>query len=101
MAKKTAKRYSDEEKKTILDFIEAQGRGGQTKAVKKFKVTPATLSAWKKKAGGGGSVKTSSSGASKELKALAEMASLLKEISATEAKLVGLNKRYKILKKSL
>jgi len=36
MANKKAMRYTDEKKEQILDFIEAQGRGGQTKAVKKF-----------------------------------------------------------------
>ena len=48
-AKAKAKRYTDAQKKEILDFIEAKGRGGQTIAVKKFKVTAATIGSWKKK----------------------------------------------------
>ncbi len=59
-AKKTAptkksavkgKRYTDQEKAEILAFVEAQGRGGQTAAVKKFGVSALTISTWRKKAG--------------------------------------------------
>lgn len=54
-AKRTVKRYTEEQKSEILSFIEKfnteNGRGGQTAAVKKFKVTPMTLSAWNKKSG--------------------------------------------------
>jgi transposase-like protein len=54
-AKRTVKRYTEEEKSEIFAFIEKfnaeNGRGGQTAAVKKFKVTPMTLSAWNKKSG--------------------------------------------------
>ena len=54
-AKRTIKRYTEEQKAEILAFIEKfnadNGRGGQTAAVKKFKVTPVTLSAWNKKTG--------------------------------------------------
>ena len=54
-AKRTVKRYTEEQKAEIFSFIEKfnaeNGRGGQTAAVKKFKVTPMTLSAWNKKSG--------------------------------------------------
>lgn len=54
-AKKTAKRYTEEQRTEILAFIEKfnaeNGRGGQSAAVKKYKVTPLTLSAWSKKNG--------------------------------------------------
>jgi len=101
-AKKKAKRYSEAEKKEILDFIEAQGRGGQTKAVKKFKVTAATIASWKKKAGGDvvGNGR-SSSGTSKEQKILAELSSTLTEIEATKDKLTKLEKHYQKLKSRL
>lgn len=50
-------RYTDAQKKEILDFINqynaTNGRGGQSAAAKKFGVTPITLSAWTKAAGGG------------------------------------------------
>ncbi|MDB4578438.1 hypothetical protein N9105_03930 [Akkermansiaceae bacterium] len=93
-AKAKAKRYTDAQKKEILDFIEAEGRGGQTKAVKKFKVTAASISSWKKKASGGSSKIAGSRGSSKELKALQELASLLAEIEKTEAHLATLQKKY-------
>ena len=54
-AKRTVKRYTEEEKSEILAFVEKfnaeNGRGGQTAAVNKYKVTPMTLSAWNKKSG--------------------------------------------------
>ncbi|MGJ8695801.1 MAG: hypothetical protein ACSHYF_05745 [Verrucomicrobiaceae bacterium] len=90
--KAKAKRYSDAQKKEILDFIAAEGRGGQTKAVKKFSVTAATINSWKKKAGG---ISTIAGGASsKELKALQELTSLAAEIANTEAHLANLQKKY-------
>ena len=55
-AKKAAstkgKRYTAEEKAEVLAFAEAQGRGGQGAAAKKFKISPLTISTWKKAAGG-------------------------------------------------
>lgn len=93
MAKAKAKRYTDAQKKEILDYIVAQGRGGQTKAVKKFKVTAATIATWKKKAGGGSSSKASGA-SSKELKAVEELATLIREIAKTEAHLASLKKKY-------
>jgi transposase-like protein len=60
-AKKAAKkgdrgvRYSPEEKKSVIDFVEAynakNGRGGQNQAAKKYKVSVLTVSAWLKAAG--------------------------------------------------
>lgn len=54
-AKKTIKRYTEEQKSEILAFIEKynadNGRGGQTVAIKKFGVTAASLSSWGKKSG--------------------------------------------------
>lgn len=102
MAKKKAKRYTDAEKKEILDYIVAQGRGGQTKAVKKYKVTAATIAAWKKKSGGGISTsKRGGSGSSKELKAVEELANLIREINKTEAHLANLKKKYAKAKSKL
>ncbi|MEY5012770.1 MAG: hypothetical protein RLY69_485 [Verrucomicrobiota bacterium] len=48
-------RYTPEQKKEIVDFVkqynEAKGRGGQSAAVSKFKVTPISIGAWLKAAG--------------------------------------------------
>ena len=95
MAKKKAKRYSDAKKEEILKFIESKGRGGQAAALKKFQVTAATISSWKKK-----KVKTKvgSSNTSTELTVVKELIKITTEIDATKVKLEDLKKRHKILK---
>ena len=99
-AKSKAKRYTDDKRKEILDFIVAQGRGGQTKAVKKYKVTAATIAAWKRSAGDA-SVPATLKGGSNELKTVRELEKLLNEIVSTETKLDELRKRYKKVKAKL
>lgn len=51
----TGVRYTETQKKEVVDFVSqynsANGRGGQSVASKKFKVTPLTISAWLKSAG--------------------------------------------------
>ena len=51
----TGIRYSDAQKKEVVDFVieynSANGRGGQSAAAKKFKITPLTISAWIKASG--------------------------------------------------
>ena len=94
--KAKAKRYTPGQKDEILAFIKKAGRGGQTKAVAKFGVTAATLSAWKKKAKGAVKAPRAprATGASKELRAIEELRGLLKEMAATEAKLDKLKAAY-------
>ena len=47
----TGKRYSDAQKKQILDFVAAQGRGGISAATRKYGVSYIALKRWM---GGGG-----------------------------------------------
>ena len=51
----TGVRYTDEQKKEVVDFVidynATHGRGGQSVASKKFKVTPLTVAAWIKASG--------------------------------------------------
>jgi len=51
----TGVRYTDAQKKEIVNFVaqynQTNGRGGQSAASKKYKVTPLTISAWLKAAG--------------------------------------------------
>lgn len=53
----TGVRYTDAQKKEVVDFVAqyntANGRGGQSAAAAKYKVTPLTISAWIKALGGG------------------------------------------------
>jgi len=105
--KAKAKRYTPAQKGEILAFIKKAGRGGQTKAVAKFGVTAATLSAWKKKATGAAKVAVRSAksprvtGASRELRAIEELRGLLQEMAATEAKLDKLKAAYAKAKSKL
>lgn len=85
----TGARYTDSQKKEILKFIEdynaKNGRGGQSAAVKKYKVTPLSIGAWLKKAG-------SEKGATKAVK----VAKVAKEASANKgAKAVKIVKAAK------
>jgi hypothetical protein len=48
----TGKRYTDDQKKVILDFVKAEGRGGITRATKKFGVSYIALARWMKGKGG-------------------------------------------------
>jgi len=51
----TGVRYTDAQKKEVVDFVlqynATNGRGGQSKAAKKFKTTPLTIATWIKAAG--------------------------------------------------
>ena len=51
----TGVRYTDAQKKEVVDFVSQynskNGRGGQSAASNKFKVTPLTISAWIKASG--------------------------------------------------
>lgn len=49
----TGKRYTDEQKKTILDFVNSRGRGGISAATRKFGVSYIALKRWM----GGGSAR--------------------------------------------
>ena len=99
--KKKAKRYTAKQKKEILNFIDSQGRGGQTKAVAKYGVTAATIASWRKKQGASPVTSGRNGGSSKELRAIEELARIIKEINATEAKLAKLKTSYKKAKAKL
>ena len=107
--KKQAKRYSPDQKKKILDFIDQEGRGGQTKAVAKFGVTAATIGSWRKKALGAVKARVAAkapkgprvSGHSKELRAIEELRQLLQDIGRTEKKLSDLKAAYQKAKAKL
>jgi hypothetical protein len=51
MAVRYDQKKKDEVVAFILNFNEKNGRGGQSAAAKKYKVTPITISNWLKKAG--------------------------------------------------
>lgn len=49
----TGKRYSETEKREILDFVASRGRGGITEAGRKYGVSYIALRRWMNGAGGG------------------------------------------------
>ena len=125
---KLGSRYSDAEKKAVTDFVvsynEANGRGGPSKASKKFGISPLTVVAWLKAAG----VTTTNKGIEKSGKyvapgkagkvatvvrtattsvagginaKLSNLLALSNQIEQTEAELVQLRAKFSALKASL
>jgi len=103
MPKKKAKRYSQEEKEEILSFVENFGRGGQTAAVKKYKVSPISIGNWRKNAGLSVSTKGGKAGGkpSKELANVQALAKILVDLQEAEARVESLKKQYKAAKAKL
>lgn len=85
----TGVRYTAEQKQNIVDFVvqhnASQGRGGQSAASKKFKVTPLTISAWLKAAGA--APKGSAKKVAKNVKAVkaVKVAKTVKAVKAVKA----------------
>jgi hypothetical protein len=105
-AKRTIKRYTEEQKGEILAFIEKHnaenGRGGQTVAIKKFGVTAASLAAWGKKSGK--KAKKASKTAKKTRnpsKLWERLATVKSEIAKAEKLLAKLNREAKELRKEI
>ncbi|RYD35976.1 MAG: hypothetical protein EOP87_06345 [Verrucomicrobiaceae bacterium] len=112
-------RFTDEQKQEVVSFVVAHnaehGRGGPSKASKKFKLSPLTVASWVKAAGvklsnkktgakakyvaPGKAVKVSSKG---DLSAkLNSLLDLSKQISRAESELAQLRSRFDSLKKAL
>jgi hypothetical protein len=123
---KVGTRYTAEQKKEVVDFTvaynAANGRGGQSKAAAKFKVSPLTVMAWLKAAGvkksskkaakksaraarpakAAKAAKKASSSASVSFDAkLSSLLTLSKEIAKAEAALAQLKGKFSSLKASL
>ncbi len=88
-ASATGVRYSDAQKKEVVDFViqynSKNGRGGQSVASKKFKVTPLTISAWIKAAGVASSAKPTAKKAKKAAKPAAKKAKKAAKPAAVKA----------------
>ena len=81
-------RYTDEQKKVVLDFVaavnEKKGRGGMTAAARKFKVTPLTISNWLAKQGGSASTGASKAKAKEAKAAAAAVTKALAKLAKAE-----------------
>lgn len=115
-----AKRYDQKKKDEVVAFIqkynEENGRGGQSAAVKKWKLNPITVKSWLEKAGvatpGKSAKKKKSSGAKSsgakkrtpQKKTVAKQSSVsatLKRMVAIQEEMESLQSEYNSLKASL
>jgi transposase-like protein len=98
------KRYSEKEKADIIAFVEKvnaeKGRGGQSAASAKFKISQLTISSWLKAATGGSSTKSSSTKGGFGSK-LSKLSALAGQIEKAEKELGKLKSQFDALKKSL
>lgn len=99
------KRYSEKEKAEIIAFVEKvnaeKGRGGQSAASAKFKISQLTISSWLKAANGGSSTKSSVSTKGGFGSKLTKLSSLASQIDKAEKELGKLKSQFDALKKSL
>lgn len=86
----TGIRYSDAQKKEVVDFVaqynSSNGRGGQSAAAKKFKVTPLTVATWINKFGTQGKSAASSPSQASLLAKLAKAEATIKQLRAKLAR---------------
>lgn len=115
----TRARYNAEQKKEVMDFVASynaeNGRGGQSKAAAKFKISPITVMAWLKAAGikaapkkgkkapkAPKAVKAAKASSSGSFDAkLSSLLALSKEIAKAEAALAQLKGKFSSIKASL
>ena len=103
------RRYTQSEKADILAFVdkvnEQKGRGGQSAASKKFKISPLTISSWiRSGAGGANGLSVASSGASISgpiSRKLAKLQALHDQIARSEKDLSKMKTQFNTLKGSL
>jgi hypothetical protein len=101
------RRYTAKEKAEILDYVDKvnaeKGRGGQSAASKKYKISPLTISSWNKSRGSSAMPAVSASAAASGPigKRLAKLQALHDQIARTEKELAKLRAQFDALKASL
>lgn len=108
------KRYSDQEKQQIVDFVNeynsAKGRGGVANAAKKFGASQITIGSWLKKGGKSAAGKAAKRGrpagkvaasGGKRAKLLADLAKIDGDIAAKRRELAALEAKFEKLKAGL
>jgi len=102
------RRYTAKEKADIIAFVDKvntdKGRGGQSAASKKYKISPLTISSWiRSGAGGGGTISTSSgNGVAGPIgKKLSKLQALHDQIARAEKDLAKLKSQFNSLKSAL
>jgi hypothetical protein len=106
----TAKRYTEEEKKEILDFIDKfnqeNGRGGQTAAIKKYKATAISIGNWRRGSAKKANVAVKAAKVAKKkfrnpTKLIERLHEVTKEIDKAESILKKLNTEANELRKEI
>ena len=101
------RRYSTKEKADIIAFVDKvnadKGRGGQSAASKKYKISPLTISSWiRSGAGGGLSLPSGSSSVAGPIgKKLSKLQALHDQIARAEKELSKLKSQFNSLKSAL
>jgi hypothetical protein len=99
------KRYTPEEKAVVLTYIEEvnlqQGRGGQTAATKKFKISPLTISHWLRQSASPSLAKAKGGSHSSTSAKLGKLIELHAQIAEKEKNLAVLRQQFDKLKASI
>jgi hypothetical protein len=101
------RRYTTKEKAEIIAFVDKvnseKGRGGQSAASKKYKISPLTISSWIRSGIGGGSVSVGGAGsvAGPIGKKLSKLQALHDQIGRAEKELGKLKSQFNALKSAL
>lgn len=102
------RRYSSKEKAEIIAFVDKvnadRGRGGQSAASKKFKISPLTISSWIRSgvtSGGSAVVATGGAVAGPIGKKLSKLQALHDQIARTERELSKMKAQFNALKAAL
>ena len=91
----TGKRYTDAQKKRIVAFVTAQGRGGISKAMKKWGVSYIALARWMK----GGPKKRGPKPGAKATRGLGKVGT--RRVSQALSSMKVLEKEFRVVKKIL
>jgi hypothetical protein len=100
------KRYTEKEKGEILAYVDKvnseKGRGGQSAASKKYKISQLTISSWLRGGAGSGTVRVTTSGKGGGLTAkVGKLTSLAAQIDKAEKDLDKLKAQFKSMQASL
>jgi transposase-like protein len=99
------RRYTNKEKSEIIAFVDKvnadKGRGGQSAASKKYKISPLTISSWIRSGIGGGAVPTGAAVAGPIGKKLSKLQALHDQIARAEKDLAKLKVQFNSLKSAL
>jgi hypothetical protein len=100
------RRYSTKEKADIIAFVDKvnadKGRGGQSAASKKYKISPLTISSWIRAGAGSGIISTGVASVAGPIgKKLTKLQALHDQIARTEKELAKLKSQFNSLKSAL